>query len=153
MHSSSPNSSRVSGTKPQAVHVQSFDDNARDLIRSVESMMDGLSNSNYFRSSTGETWEPSVNVYELAQQIVVCVELAGVNPGELDVQVEGDVLHIRGQRSKPVIPDVDEAVCVHQMEIDSGRFHRKLRMPGSLNLAGSKATYRNGMVWIVLPKS
>lgn len=116
-------------------------------------MMDGMSNSNYFRSSSGETWEPSVNVYELAQQIVVCVELAGVNPGELDVQVEGDVLHIRGQRSKPVIPDVHEQVCVHQMEIDSGRFHRKLHMPGNLDPSGSKATYRNGMVWIMLPKS
>lgn len=146
-------SDSASSVQPSPVRLQSFDDNVRDLVRSVESMMDGMSNSNYFRSSAGETWEPSVNVYELANQIVVCVELAGVNPGELDVQVEGDVLHIRGHRSKPVVPDVQESVCVHQMEIDSGRFHRKLRMPGNLDPSGSKATYRNGMVWIMLPKA
>ena len=143
----------VRGTGQRSIRALPFEDNLRDLARGVESMMDGLSNASYFRSSVGESWEPSVNVYELADRIVVCVDLAGVNPGEFEVQVEGDVLHIRGHRSKPVIPGVVDRVCVHLMEIDSGRFHRKIPMPGGLDPAAARANYRNGFVWIILPKS
>lgn len=132
-----------------------FDDNVRNLARSVDSMLDSMSQSSFFKSSVSESWEPAVNVYEFDHRIVVCVDLAGVNPGEFEVQVERDVLHIKGQRNKPLVPDVspDEQVCVHLMEIDSGRFHRKLTMPQNLDLRSSKAIYRNGLVWIVLPIS
>ncbi len=38
------------------------------------------------------------------------------------------------------------------MEIDSGRFHREVPVPDDLDVAACKASYKNGYVWIILPR-
>ena len=136
--------------EPLSVH--SLEDSFDDLARSMEAMMSGISGPDYFGSSGRDTWDPPINVYELPDKLVVCVELAGVQPGELDVQVDDSVMHIRGQRSKPTIPDASGDIRVHLMEIDSGRFHRKVQVPADVNLSASTANYKNGFVWIILPR-
>jgi HSP20 family protein len=118
----------------------------------MEALLDGVMDPNYFRNSARDMWEPRLNVYEMPDKLVVCVELAGVQPGELDIEVDKDVLHIRGCRLKPPVPEVTGELSVHLMEIDSGRFHRKIGVPGDLDFSACKATYKNGYVWIILPR-
>lgn len=129
-----------------------LEDGFQELAKSMEAMMEGITGPDYFRSSGRDSWDPRLNMYEMADRLVLCVELAGIQPGELDVQVEGGVLHIRGQRGKPVVPDASGEISVHLMEIDSGKFHRKVSVPDNLDFSVCKASYKNGYVWIVLPK-
>ena len=130
-----------------------LEDSFDKLARSMESMMRGLTNPTYFQSSGRDSWDPRLNVYELADRFVVCVELAGIEPGDLDVQVHEGILHIRGHRNKPTVPDCTGEIGVHLMEIDSGPFHRQIRVPVDLDFDQCKAGYRNGYVWIVMPRS
>jgi HSP20 family protein len=139
-------------TPTHPLHVHSLEDNFDEMARTMEAMMEGMSGPTYFRSSGRDSWDPPVNVYELDDRLVICVELAGVRPNELDVQVDRGVLHIRGQRGKPVVPDAHGDIRVHLMEIDSGRFHRKIPVPPDLDIGASSASYKNGFVWVILPR-
>lgn len=141
--------------KPHPHHplkVHSLEDNFDEFARTMGAMIEGMSGPSYFRSSGRDSWDPPVNVYEMDDRLVICVELAGVRPDELDIQVDRGVLHIRGQRGKPVVPDARGDIRVHLMEIDSGRFHRKIPVPPDLDIGASTANYKNGFVWVVLPR-
>ena len=92
------------------------------------------------------------------------MDLAGVVKEEIDVQVVNGVLTLRGTRAVPT-PGVD-TMCsdsaaegtpapryrVHLMEIDHGRFSREVELPLDIMHDQINATYRNGMLWIELPK-
>ncbi len=129
-----------------------IEDSFDELVKSMEAVMGSMSSPHFFSSSGKDSWDPRVNVYELREQIVICVELAGIQPGELDVQVHEGILHIRGHRGKPVLPDESGPVSVHLMEIDSGKFHRKIPVPSDIDFDQCKASYKNGYVWINLPR-
>ncbi len=118
----------------------------------MDSMMEEMNSRNYFRSSGRDSWDPPLNVYEVADRFIVCVDLAGMQCEQIDVRVEEGTLHIRGVRPKPGVPEVTGAISVLIMEIDSGKFHRKVPIPADVDANGIRATYRNGYVWIVLPR-
>lgn len=105
---------------------------------------------------TDQTWAPSVNLYETADAYRVCVDLAGVNKDRIDVNVSGHILSIRGQREVPRTPHATSASAqrarVHRMEIDHGSFAREVELPTDVDSAAITATYRNGLLWIELPK-
>jgi HSP20 family protein len=115
-------------------------------------LIDDLMGGQSFQSSAPDAWMPSLNLYEVSDRYVVCVDLAGMDREKIDVFVQDRVLHIRGVRPKPAIPDVDESVGVHLMEIDSGKFHRKVTLPADVHVSAVRAIYRNGYVWINLPR-
>lgn len=129
-----------------------IEDSFDKLVKSMEAVMGGMSSPHFFSSSGRDSWDPRVNVYELEDRIVICVELAGIQPGELDVQVHEGILHIRGHRGKPVVPNEPGPIGVLMMEIDSGKFHRKIPVPSDINFDQSKANYKNGYIWISLPR-
>ena len=105
---------------------------------------------------TNQTWAPSVNLYETADAYRVCVDLSGVNKDRIDVNVTGQVLSIRGQREVPRTPHATSSAAqrarVHRMEIDHGPFAREVELPADVEASAISATYRNGLLWIELPK-
>jgi HSP20 family protein len=95
------------------------------------------------------TWTPSVNLYEDAEGYHVVAELAGVDSDEMELRVEKGALVICGHRDTP---QPDTPVSVHLMEIDHGNFCRSLKLPADADAAGVEATYRNGLLWVRIPK-
>src|SRR5262245_57181997 len=73
----------------------------------------------YFNAPKG--WSPAINAYRCLQQIVICVELAGVDRSELELTVRGGHLRLSGRRQPPE-PDCteQEGIQVLAMEIDYG---------------------------------
>lgn len=135
------------------VNVHAWGCNFDDLADQVRTMMDEMEGRNYFRSHAPDTWCPRLNLYETTERYVLCVELAGMPREEIDLHVEENVLHVRGVRKKPVIPDQATDVSVHLMEIDSGRFHRKVPLPSDVVVEEIRATYRHGYLWVKLPRT
>jgi HSP20 family protein len=129
-----------------------FEKMADQMGTIMDSMLGEMNSRNYFRSAGRDSWEPHLNFYETPQRFIVCVELAGMRREQIDIRVEENLLHVRGERPKPEMPDVGGDVSVCLMEIDSGRFHRKVPIPGSVATDGITAAYRNGYVWIIMPR-
>ena len=100
-----------------------------------------------------------MNMYETKSHIIICLEIAGVDPDEVDIRHTHGILHIEGTRGRPIIPDelansisLDE-VSVHTMEIDSGKFCRGIELPATIVPEETLASYRQGLLWIVAVKS
>ena len=136
------------------INAQSGEDDFDRIVEHMDSMIDEMMSRNFFRSSGPDTWQPAMNVYEADERFLVCIDLAGMVRDKIDVCTRDDVLHIRGDRPKPPIPDQTEPeqVSVHAMEIDSGRFHRKVRIPDDVDRDAIQASYRNGYLWITMPR-
>lgn len=94
-------------------------------------------------------WAPAVDVYETLDEVVVIVELAGVKQEEIEIEVHGKLLVVRGERR-----DIKQGVrrSYSQIEIMWGPFERNIALPSAVNVAETKAYYDDGILEIVLPK-
>lgn len=97
----------------------------------------------------GDRWQPDVDVYETDVNIVVRAEIAGVRSQDLSVSVDGQKLRIHGIRPAPEGPDVRR---LHQMEIASGPFERRVRISMKFDKERVSAHVRDGFLTVTLPK-
>ncbi len=96
-------------------------------------------------------WEPSVDVYETRDKIVVVVELAGVKESDIRMTVDRDVFTLEGVRAKA--SGGAEKRAYHRMEIAGGSFRKSIRLPVAVDTRSIRASYENGLVEVVLPKA
>jgi HSP20 family molecular chaperone IbpA len=75
---------------------------------------------------TGDRWQPDADVLETGDSVIVRFELAGVESADLRVSVDGSEVRIRGARAAPEETPVTR---LHQMEIASGPFERRIHIP------------------------
>jgi HSP20 family protein len=125
----------------------------QNVARQTNKLMEQLHKGFFY---PGENWTPSVNLYETANSYLVCVDLAGVDKEKIDVEVADRRLKLRGARAVPsYAPPLDpqEKLKVHLMEIDHGAFTREVEIPADADRHKISATYRNGLLWIEIPKS
>jgi len=97
----------------------------------------------------GDHWQPEVDVYETEKAFVVRVELAGVQGRDLRVTVDADELRIRGVRRPP---ESAEPLRLHRMEIASGPFERRLRVPIPFVREAVSANLADGFLTVTLPR-
>ena len=134
------------------IDLSAGEGNFNDLSDQVRTMIDEMASGTCFGSHAPRSWRPCLNMYELKDRYVICVELAGMDPSDIDVEADGEVLRIRGTRARPTVPDPPGEVSVHLMEIDSGAFSRKVPLPGDIDPDRVSASYRHGYLWIELPR-
>ena len=94
--------------------------------------------------------QPPVDVYQTETHVVVLMEIAAIPEEEIEVEVEGRTMLIRGER-KALSGPVPRAY--HQMEIVHGLFQREILLPAEVNPEKLKAVYKDGILEIALPKS
>ncbi|MCI0536757.1 MAG: Hsp20/alpha crystallin family protein [Verrucomicrobiales bacterium] len=99
-----------------------------------------------------QQWYPAINAFRCRGGIAICVDLAGVDKSQIDLQVEPRRLLIRGNRPDPA-PDRSQyqEVQVLAMEINWGAFEREVELPAAVEPARASAEQHNGMLWIHLP--
>lgn len=127
-----------------------------NMVRQMNKLMDQVQ-KNFFTFCPGETWTPAVNLYENESGYLVCVDLSGVEKEKIDVTIVDGRLKLKGQRSVPVnpdgsAPDPSQRIKIHLMEIDHGPFCREVDLPEDVLHEKIAANYRNGMLWIELPR-
>jgi HSP20 family protein len=129
----------------------------KQMTRQMNKLLDQLQKG-YSNFLPSETWTPNVNLYETENAYLVCVDLAGVDKEKIDLTLTDNMLQLRGSR---VVPAPQEAqtsegqhqrVRVHLMEIDHGAFVREVELPQGVEHERISANYRNGMLWIEVPK-
>lgn len=121
-----------------------------NLQREMEQLMDDFATRKppMVRFSP-KTWEPSVDVYETENKVVILIELAGVKEDEIEVTVDNKVVTIRGDRK-----DIKRGIrrTYSQMEILWGPFERNIPLTTNVDVSQVKAYYESGFLEIVLPK-
>ena len=97
----------------------------------------------------GGTWAPAVDIYEQEGDIVLKAELPGIDPKNVDIRIENNVLTLRGERK------VDQQVkreSYHRVERAYGAFTRSFTLPAVVDQERIKADYRDGVLSVTLPK-
>jgi HSP20 family protein len=102
-------------------------------------------------------WRPAVNIFQCDNSIRVCLELAGIDPEQVDVEVNPGRLFVRGYRNppEPAIMKAHEHTApmrVLAMEINYGPFAREIPLPLDLELERIQTEWSDAMLWIVLPR-
>ena len=94
-------------------------------------------------------WSPPVDILERGSEVVLKVDLPGVSQEEIDIRVEGNALIIQGERR--LIKDAPEENYI-QIERPYGTFRRTFNIPRMIQQGEIKASYKDGVLRIVLPR-
>ena len=94
-------------------------------------------------------WAPAVDIYETENELVVKADLPGVNPQNLDIRVENNILTIRGERKFENKVNEDNYLRVERVY---GSFSRSFSLANSVKTEAIKADYQNGVLTLSLPK-
>ena len=95
------------------------------------------------------TWTPPLDVYETRDELIVSVELPGVREKDVHLAIVGDVLSLRGQRAAN--GEIREE-NYHRIERWSAGFERHVQLPIAVQADRVRATYKDGVLDIRLPK-
>jgi HSP20 family protein len=96
-----------------------------------------------------KAWQPLCDVSETGKDVVVVIELAGVQPENVNILVQDNSLLITGLRREP---STAPRRLYHRMEISYGTFERSLPLPSRVDAESARARYTDGFMEIRLPK-
>jgi HSP20 family protein len=121
------------------------------LRNEMERLYDRFFDLRPFRRFTEEgEWMPTVDVSETEKEIIVNAEIPGVEAKDIDVNLDGNVLTIKGERKKE---HEEKEENFHRIERSYGSFYRALRLPADVDGERIKATYKKGVLRIAMPKT
>ena len=99
---------------------------------------------------SGQLWYPAADVYQTPDGWVVKVELAGVSPEDVEIDIQGNVLNITGCRKDH---SCAAGVSFQQMEISYTNFEKTLKFPAPIDGARLEHNFENGLLIIHLHKN
>ena len=125
----------------------------RDL-RTLQEEVNRLFSSNLTRGFGEEgigrgAWNPSVDIFENKDHIVLEAELPGMKQDDFELTVENNVITLRGERQ---FEKKEESDNYHRVERSYGSFTRSFTLPQTVSAEGATAEYSNGVLRVTLPK-
>jgi len=99
--------------------------------------------------AAGIAWVPPMDVCDGPTGLRVLVELPGLTQEQIGIEVRNGTLRIRGERPPDPRPTQERVL---RLERRCGAFARSLTLPAGANAEGVRATYRDGVLEIWIPK-
>lgn len=90
-------------------------------------------------------WYPTADVYDHDGEVTIAVDLPGIDRSALEITIDDNQLTIKGTRT---LAETSAA----RAERPAGRFLRTFRVPGSVEQEDIRATYKDGVLKVSLPK-
>ena len=121
-------------------------------VTTLQDQINRLFNDTFERTgdhSNLSAWAPAVDIYETEQELVVKADLPDVDPKDLDIRVENNLLTIRGERKFEKRVDEENYLRV---ERSFGSFARSFTLANTVNSDAIKADYQNGVLTLNIPK-
>lgn len=94
-------------------------------------------------------WKPAADIYETEDAVVIETELAGVNKDDVNVEVNDNVLSIKGEKSTVT---EDKGESYYRRERVEGKFHRAFTLPMDVDAEKITAKYKDGVLILQIPK-
>ena len=94
-------------------------------------------------------FRPQIDCYRTAEppELVVLIELPGVDPASIELVVAEGLLQVSGERARPRTG----GQVYQQMELEYGPFRRQIQLGDDVDVAKALATYERGILTIVAP--
>jgi len=121
----------------------------REIDRVFEDVFSGASGSSGGGRQGSMMSAPRIDLQDAEGELRLHADLPGVQPADLDVRVDGDVLTIRGERKSE---NERNEQNFHVMERSHGRFQRSVQLPFAPNPDEVQASVREGVLEIRIPK-
>ena len=104
---------------------------------------DGLGSlDSQLRDGAGASWVPAVDIFEQGDAIWIMAEIPGVNPADVKISLENNVLTIQGSKQKTAEERTER---VHRYERTYGAFERSFTLPTTVDANAIKASYEHGV--------
>lgn len=97
-----------------------------------------------------EAWAPKVDIKEAEKEFVVFADIPGVDPNDIDIEMDGNTLTVKGERKTK---KEDKAENYYRLERTTGKFYRQFTLPESVDSSKIVAKTKNGVLAIHLPKA
>lgn len=101
-------------------------------------------------AGAAQTWSPPLDVFETATEIVVEVDLPGLRPDQIDIEMDDNVLTISGDRA---FQDKGDGGRFHRLERTYGHFQRSLGLPAGVKQEQISAEFEHGVLVVRVPKA
>jgi HSP20 family protein len=124
--------------------------NVSDIQGEVNRLFDNFFGRPTAANTASRSWAPVVDLYETNDDLVLTMEVPGVRDKDVTVSITGDLLTIRGERRFE--HDVKEQQLLH-VERSYGKFERLVQLPIPVQADKVKASYRDGVLEVRLPKT
>jgi HSP20 family protein len=126
------------------------------LLNQVQGEMNKFFEQRYGESPNGDnssvvtsSWIPAIDIKEEEKQFVLYADLPGIDPKDIEITMEQNVLTVKGER--PSLKDAD-STAYKRVERAHGTFYRRFSLPDTADANGIHATGKNGVLEIVIPK-
>ena len=94
-------------------------------------------------------WSPPVDILERGNEIVLKIDLPEVSQSEIDIKVEENTLIVQGERKFKKTTSQENYL---QIERPYGTFRRAFSIPREIDAGGIRASYKDGVLQVVLPR-
>lgn len=109
--------------------------------------IDRIFNDNFFFPN--QNFLPAIDIYQDADNVIAEVALPGIDPSDVEITIENDVLTLSGERKSENEVKREDYYC---KEVRGGHFSRSLVLPMSVKGDDTKAKYDKGILRITMPK-
>jgi HSP20 family protein len=129
-----------------------------DPFRELRSLQDEMTRLFTGMTPSGEfgredvrrgAWNPSVDIYEEKDHLVLEAELPGMKRDDFELSIENNVVTLTGERKFENKTDGDN---YHRVERSYGSFTRSFTLPQNVTADGAKADFDNGLLRVTFPK-
>ena len=96
-----------------------------------------------------KSWAPAVDIYDNKDNLVIKADLPGMTQKDINVSVEDGVLRIKGEKKKE---HEEKKENYFRLEKSYGYFERSFALPMNVDATKVKATYKDGVLELTLPK-
>jgi HSP20 family protein len=117
--------------------------------REMEDLFDRFVGDDTGNGQAVAAWAPRVDIEETDKEFQVKADLPGVDPKDVDVQVQDNVLTVRGSKEEK---KEEKKKNFHRVERFSGQFYRAIALPAGADADKMTATSANGTITITVPK-
>jgi HSP20 family molecular chaperone IbpA len=100
------------------------------------------------KTTPGRYYVPAADIFETDQALTLMLEMPGVGKGNVDIQIENDVLRVEGKIDYSAYKEVDPVYT----EYNVGHFTRAFTLPNKIDRDAISAQVENGVLTLTLPK-
>ena len=97
-----------------------------------------------------DEWIPAFDISENDKEYVVSAELPGIDIKDVDITISDGILSVKGEKKHET---EDKGENYHRIERHYGSFHRSFRIPGRVESDKVDASYKDGILKVLLPKA